>query len=183
MREVTLAEALRLPLLGGGSVPSLADCLDLVAGRAALLIEIKDQDGQMGSNVGRLEAAVARTLVGYKGPVAVMSFNPESVADMAELAPNVPRGLTTAGWSAVGWSGIPAATRQRLRAIPDFERVGASFISHDARDLDRLRVAELKARGVPVLCWTIRSAEEERRARRIADNVTFECYRRALTAP
>jgi hypothetical protein len=37
-------------------------------------------------------------------------------------------------------------------------------------------VAELKARGVPVLCWTIRSPAEEAAARRVADNITFEGY-------
>jgi hypothetical protein len=43
-------------------------------------------------------------------------------------------------------------------------------------------VAELKAQGARVLCWTIRSPEAEAEARRVADNVTFEGYRAALPA-
>ena len=41
----------------------------------------------MGPTDGRLEAATAAALAGYTGPVAVMSFNPHSVAHMARLAP------------------------------------------------------------------------------------------------
>ena len=41
-------------------MPTLAEILALVAGRAPLLIEIKDQDGALGPDVGPLEARVAR---------------------------------------------------------------------------------------------------------------------------
>ena len=34
----------------------------------------------------------------------------------------------------------------------------------------------LAARGVPVLCWTIRSPADEAEARRLARNITFEGY-------
>lgn len=68
-------------------IPTLAEVLEIVGGRVALLIEIKDQDGQMGDRIGPLEEATARVLAEYAGPVAVMSFNPHSVAAMARLAP------------------------------------------------------------------------------------------------
>jgi len=106
----------------------------------------------------------------------VMSFNPHSVARMAELAPDVPRGITTAAYGASGWEYLPLALRQTLRAIPDFDRTESSFISHEAADLGRKRVAEIKATGAAILCWTIRSAEAEAKARNIADNITFEGY-------
>ena len=80
------------------------------------------------------------------------------------------------------WPLIPAATRDRLRAIPDYDAVGASFISHEAADLDRPRVAELKASGARVLTWTTRSPEADAAARRVAENVTFEGYRAAAPA-
>jgi hypothetical protein len=34
----------------------------------------------------------------------------------------------------------------------------------------------LKAQGAVILCWTIKSAEAEAKARRIAQNITFEQY-------
>jgi hypothetical protein len=43
-------------------------------------------------------------------------------------------------------------------------------------------VAELKAQGAAILCWTIRSPEAEAKARAVADNVTFEGYAAPLPA-
>ena len=43
-------------------------------------------------------------------------------------------------------------------------------------------VLALKARGLPIMCWTVRSAEAEARARAIADNITFEGYMPAIPA-
>lgn len=170
-------EAAAVPLRGGDGegIPDLAEVLDIVAGQVPLLIEIKDQDGQMGPNAGALEAAAAAALQGYGGPVAVMSFNPHSVAEMARLAPEVPRGLVTSAYDTAEWK-LPPETCKRLRKIPDFKTCGAAFISHEASDLGRPRVQELRDAGVPVLCWTIRSATEEAVARAFADNVTFEGY-------
>lgn len=177
IRQVTCAQAQSIALKHGDgeTIPTLRDVLRIVSGTVPLLIELKDQDGGMGPDIGRLEMATARALQGYKGPVAVMSFNPHSVAEMARLRPDLPRGLTTAAFAS-GELPLSLKTRERLRDIPDFERVGAEFISHQASDLGRDRVAELKAQGTPVLCWTIRSPEQEAEARRIADNVTFEGY-------
>ena len=160
----------------GGTIPALDTVLALVAGRVPLLIEIKDQDGEMGPNIGPLEEATCKALADYKGDVALMSFNPHSVAACAAIAPNIPRGLTTSSYEAQFWPEVPAPVRDTLRDIPDYDRVGACFISHEATDLDRPRVAELKAQGAQILCWTIRSAAAEAEARAIVDNVTFEGY-------
>ncbi|TNF21506.1 MAG: phosphodiesterase [Rhodobacteraceae bacterium] len=166
-----------IALTGGDEgIPTLDEVLALVAGQVPLLIEVKDQEGQMGPGKGTLARAVASALEGYAGPVALMSFNPHAVADMGALAPAWPRGLTTSGFEAEHWPELTEQTRDRLRPIPDADRVGACFISHDARDLAAPRVAELKHAGLSILCWTIRSPEAEAAARRIADNVTFEGY-------
>ena len=172
------AQELGAVMLAGGEegIPSFAEVLSLVAGRVPLLVELKDQDGAMGAGVGPLEEAAARAAAGYVGPLAFMSFNPHSVAAMAELAPGLPRGLTTAGYSEAHWPDLPAEVRDHLREIPDFERVGASFISHDAADLASAPVARIKAAGYPVLCWTIRSQAAAAEARQVADNITFEGF-------
>lgn len=171
-------------LLGGDEgIPTLAEVLDLIAGRVPLLIEIKDQDGALGPNVGTLQDAVAAALADYTGDVAVMSFNPHTVAAFGKVAPNVPRGLTTCLYPAEDWPLVPAATRERLAGTPDFDAVGACFISHDQAELFDGRVAELKAAGVPILCWTVRSPEVEANARKIADNITFEGYNAPFLAP
>jgi glycerophosphoryl diester phosphodiesterase len=56
----------------GEALPRLDALLGLVAGRQPLLIEVKAP----GRSVARLCHGVRRALEGYRGPVAVMSFNP-----------------------------------------------------------------------------------------------------------
>lgn len=177
IRDLTVQELAAVPQNHTDeTIPTLAEMLDLTQGCVPLLVEIKDQDGQMGPDVGRLEQAVANDLRGYDGPVAVMSFNPHSIEAFGRFAPDIPRGLTTSAYDPEVWGILPSTVCDRLRDIPDYGAVGASFISHEAGDLSRARVAELKRQNVPILTWTIRSAEAEATARKIADNITFEDY-------
>ena len=165
-----------MELIGGGEgVPTLAEILRIVAGRAPLLIEVKDVDADLAMGTGALESRVADAVSEYSGPLAIMSFNPHSVASFAEMAPDVPRGLTTCDFSGADWP-LPDYRRAELAGVADFDRVGASFISHNRKELDSPAVARLKKLGVPVLCWTVRSAAQELAARRVADNITFEGY-------
>lgn len=160
----------------GQSIPSLRDALRLVAGKAPLLIEVKDQSGMLGPVDGRLETAVAQALAGYRGDVAVMSFNPHSVHALGQLAPDVPRGLVTCGFAPADWPEVAPARLDHLRDIPDYAALGCSFISHDWRDLAAPAVARCKDAGAAILCWTIRNPDAEARARQHAANITFEGY-------
>ena len=177
VRERTAEELGGIDLLGGDEgIPSFAEILALVDGRAPLLVELKDQHGGLGPTDGALERAAAADLDGYAGDLALMSFSPHMIETIGRLVPDRAVGLVTCGFDPAKWDFVESAERDRLREIPDFERVGASFISHDSTDLDRPRVAELKAQGFPALCWTVRSPDVEAQARRVADNVTFEGY-------
>ena len=181
--DLTAAELATIPLTGGDeTIPTLAGVLDIVAGQVPLLIELKDQTLRMAETDGRLEQATAALLEGYRGPVAVMSFNPHMIARMADLAPAVPRGITTSAYDPADWAPLPAETCDRLRPVPDHDRVQASFISHEHTDLTHPRVADLAAQGAAILCWTIKSPQAEAAARRIAQNITFEQYAAALPA-
>ncbi|MGB8814697.1 MAG: glycerophosphodiester phosphodiesterase family protein [Paracoccaceae bacterium] len=158
------------------TIPTLPEILTLIAGRTPLLIEIKDQEHNGGPGIGPLEAATAKALATYQGPVAVMSFNPKAIAEMARLAPHIPRGLTTGSYDYEGYAPLPPALCDRLREIPDYAPTGSSFISHEWRDLARPRVTDLKTAGAAILCWTIKSPLDEATARKIAQNITFEQY-------
>ena len=164
------------------TIPTFSQALARIAGRAPLLVEIKDQDGVMGPNVGPLEKAVADALADYSGLVAVMSFNPHAVHEVARFLPNIPRGLTTSAFPVADWPLLPAKTRAHLRLIEDYQPLGASFISHHAGDLGSARVQELKSDGAAILCWTVLSQQAENTARKIADNITFEGYAAQLPA-
>jgi glycerophosphoryl diester phosphodiesterase len=178
------AAALQAMALKGATetIPTFAEVLALVAGRVPLLVEIKDQTLVLEPTDGRLEAAAASAAAGYHGPLAFMSFNPDCVARLGRLCPDLPHGLTTSACLAKDWDPVPPATCDRLREIPDYAATGSSFISHEAADLSRPRVSELKSQGAAVLCWTIRSPEAEAAARRVAQNVTFEGYLAAFPA-
>jgi glycerophosphoryl diester phosphodiesterase len=173
----TARELSDLVLVGSDErIPTLRDVLELVDGQVPILIELKDQSGAIGEGEDQLERAVAEDLRGYSGPVAAMSFNPHVIAAMRTHAPDLPRGLVSSAFIPSQWPQISPEMCTHLRSISDFGRVGASFISHDWTDLGSPRVAELKANGTPVLCWTVTTAQIEAEARRVADNITFEGY-------
>ncbi len=177
IRMRTAAEIRQIRLkVGDDPIMDLPNFLELVKGRVPLLIELKDQDGALGPDVGRLETRVAEVLAKYTGDVALMSLNPHSMAVMSKIAPNIPRGLTTCDFNAERWPMVPRKRAEELTKILDFDLTDACFISHDHRLLDAEPVTAVKVRGMPILCWTVRSSEQEIKARRLADNITFEGY-------
>ncbi len=176
IRDLTAPELSRLRLKRGTDpIPTLQQLLDLTAGRVPLLIEIKDQSGDLSPEEDGFAETVVAGLRGYDGPVALMSFNPGLAAAARRLRPDLPVGLVTCGFPRLEWPEVPAARRAHLRRIADFDAVGAGFISHDRRDLGNPAVQALKARGVTVASWTIRSALQAAAAEaQGADILTFE---------
>ena len=52
-----------------------------------------------------------------------------------------------------------------------------SGVLASALAMDKTRAKDaFRAAGLPVLCWTVRSAAEEAEARAVAQNITFEGY-------
>lgn len=165
---------------GDEGIPTFAEVLEIVGGRVPLLVELKDESGGAAARTQAIARAAAAALEGYAGPVAIMSFNPAAVAAFGALRPDLPRGIVTCSYDPEEWDSLTPERCAELRAIPDYDPVGASFLSHQRSDLGRARVAELKAQGARVLTWTVRSPEEEAEARRIAENITFEAYLPAI---
>jgi len=164
-------------LLGGQEgIPTLQQVLDEVAGQVPLIVEIKDQDGSLGPSVGALERATAEVLRRYDGPVAVMSFNPNSVRVFGGFAPEIPRGLVTDAFTADDWPMVPLARRQKLAAMRDLIPCGATFISHNRKSLHLPQVLALRDRDFPILTWTVRSQEQADAALEVADQITFEGF-------
>ncbi len=177
VRKLTAAELGAIELKGGGeTIPTLLEILKLVAGRVPLLIEIKDQDGAFGPNVGPLEQRVADLLATYVGPVAVMSFNPHSVRFLGEIAPDVPRGLVSFDWPREEAPTLTYAQRVALADLIEFEQLGCAFVSYGAEAFPAKGPTRVRVQGFPVLTWTVQSALEEARTRPHADQITFEGY-------
>ncbi len=104
VRDLSLRDVKRLRIrTSRGStteVPTLAEALEALSGRAAVDIEIKNVPGDQSFEPDRelaVDAAIDELdASGFSGPVLVSSFNPFSLARVRELAPTVPTGLLTA---------------------------------------------------------------------------------------
>lgn len=178
VRERSAQELSGMPLAGGkDTIEPLDVVLEAIGDRAPVLIEIKDQTGLPGTDVAALDQATGRVVSdavkAHGCRTAIMSFNPSYIAALSWLGPEIPRGLIGMAFNEPHLS---AEENAALADYEEFESSGSSFISHDRKSLDAPAVARLKAKGVPVLTWTVRSPAEEAAARRIADNITFEGY-------
>lgn len=158
--KMAIGEITQVPLtIGGELVPTLRDVLDQVAGRVPLLLELKADRGR---SVHRLCRAVRRDLEGYRGPVAVMSFDPRVGAWFASRAPLVLRGLVVTEENSRTFSG----TVKRHMAL---WHARAQFLAYDVRDLPSGFAAGQRKRGLPLLTWTVASPLLRERAAEYAD--------------
>lgn len=163
VRARTAAELARIRLRDSDeTIPSLAEILALIDGRAPLLIEVKAPNRE----VGALCRAVSEALKGYGGPVAVMSFNPEVGRWFARHDPMRLRGLvvTEKGKPWRGW------LKRRL----SLWRSRADFLAYDIRDLPSAFAEGARRRGLKVTTWTVRTMNERARAAEHADQIIYE---------
>jgi glycerophosphoryl diester phosphodiesterase len=145
------------------TIPRLSEILDLVAGRVPILIEVKAP----GPLVGVLCLSVRRALEGYRGQVAVMSFNPQVGRWFHDHAPRVVRGLVVTEAEKRGPRGRWERHLSLWRARPD-------FLAYDVRDLPSGFAGQQRARGLPVLTWTVRTPEQQEAAAAHADAPIYE---------
>ena len=159
------AELARIALgEGGDTIPTLAGLLAQVAGRVPLLIEIKSKHEV---RYAPLCLAVRNALEGYRGPVAVMSFDPRVVRWFADTARHIVRGLVVTEEGHRTLSG-------RFRRHASLWHARPEFLAYDVRDLPARFAAAQRKRGLPLLTWTVRSEELRERARRYADGPIAE---------
>ncbi|HWW46607.1 MAG TPA: glycerophosphodiester phosphodiesterase [Xanthobacteraceae bacterium] len=153
---------------------SLSDLCDRVAGRVPLLIELKSHfDGDR-----KLAARVANVLAGYRGPAAVMSFDPDQVLAIRELMPDVPRGITAERfYDDEEWAPLGEERRHGMTALRHAFRTQPHFVAYRVADLPA--PAPWIARNIfrcPLLTWTVRTSEQRARAAKYADQMIFEGF-------
>lgn len=152
---------------GGETIPRLAEMLDLVAGRAPLLIEIKSRNRK----VKKLCRPVAEALEGYRGEVAVMSFNPEVGHWFARKAPHIVRGLVV---TEEDETSLVRRLKGAISRSGSVFRARPQFLAYDIRDLPSAFAEGLRTSGVPLLTWTVRSDEQRATAAAHADQIIYE---------
>jgi glycerophosphoryl diester phosphodiesterase len=153
---------------------TLGELLDLVAGRTTLLLELKSHfNGDI-----RLLTRTADIISAYRGPVAVMSFDPQLI-EFARRYPDMVRGIVAQRhYSQNEWKELSAFARWNMGLLLHAPRSQPHFIAYSVQDLPAgpplLAHALWK---LPLLTWTVRSENDRRRVARWVDQVIFENWR------
>jgi glycerophosphoryl diester phosphodiesterase len=162
--------------VGGAPIQTFTELLELVSGRVPLLVEIKSEwHPPQKSFLGKLAA----TASAYRGPIALMSFDPAVMTVMRALAPNLPRGVISGSYIGAGWwsrriSGKRAAALRDLLGsgpvAPDFYAYDVNALPTPVTEYARL------VQGLPLFTWTVRTAKQRRIAANFADAMIFEGF-------
>ncbi len=160
-----LAALADIPLQGGPDrIPTLAQVLELVAGRTMLLVELKP-----GPDHEALALRVADHFDRYRGPIAAISFDPASLAWFAAERSHVPRGLDAMWDAEFEADAAEELARQVTLAQPHF------LVLEKQAALGDLAAAQ-RAGGRPVIAWTVRSTEDVEAVADRCDNFIFEGF-------
>ncbi len=158
--------------VGHDRMQTLGGMLDQVAGKVTLLIELKGRfDGDQTLALRTLEV-----LGSYSGPYALMSYDPDFVATFAALAPHTVRGISADRIDDKEYQALPMSRRLEMRNFTHLERTRPNFVSYYWDDLPFPEVQRMRAAGLPVITWTIRSPEQAAKALQYSDQITFEGY-------
>jgi glycerophosphoryl diester phosphodiesterase len=154
---------------------TLGEMCDIVAGRVTMVLELKSHfDGDVA-----LVERVAAVLAAYRGPAAVMSFDPAMVRAARRAAPALVRGIVAQDRYDDGeWASVPRDTRRIMRHLRHAFASRPDFIAYCVDDLPSPGpwIAR-RIFGRPLLTWTVRTGEQRRRAARWADQIIFEGFR------
>ncbi|WP_284123717.1 glycerophosphodiester phosphodiesterase family protein [Parerythrobacter aestuarii] len=146
------------------SPATLGELLALVAGRVPLLIEIKSKRGY---DVEQTCREVSRCLEGYSGKHAVMSFDPRVARWFRRHSPQTVAGL-------VMREDEHGYTQKRWQRRLAFAIAKPDFLAYHIAALPNAWIAGLRAKGLPVLTWTVNSPETRARALLHADSLIAE---------
>ena len=175
--EMSASQISRLKHKGASStsfVPTLEAFLDHIGGRVPVIVEIKSRfNGDL-----RLAERTAGVASGYKGEVALKSFDPTIIAHLrrSQRAGDVPLGLVTQGrFDDAEWDFLDEQTRQSMTALLHWRDTQPDFLSFSVRDLPHASVALARvALAMPVMTWTVRTPAGWDKARQHADQAIFE---------
>jgi glycerophosphoryl diester phosphodiesterase len=173
LSDHTAADLGQLTLSGTDeTIPTLADTLTLVGHRAMVLIELKTPAGE----VGALEKRVHEVLIDHNGPTAVIGFNPYSHAWFAHHHPKVLRGLDSYAYADEAARNLAPEQRRAYAALDHVAIAKPHFLGLGVDMLPSKRADELRAGGMPVVAWTIRSPAQWETLSAHCDNMIFEGF-------
>ncbi len=160
-------------------IQTFQEFLESVDGRVPLYVEVKSE-----WDPPQIEflAQIARACLDYRGPVALMSFDPDMMAVLRELATEIPRGIVSGSYqdaSGETWwpDKIDAVRAERLAQLLESGPVAPSFYAYHVASLPKPATTYVReALGIPVVTWTVRTAHDWEVARSYADAAIFEGF-------
>lgn len=158
----------------GDRMQSLAELLMQVEGRQALVVEVKSRFDGNTAICPRIAALVAA----YAGPLVLKSFDPAMLKALRAAGVKQPLGII--GMSAYDYpdyAGLSAQEKHALGNLLHFGETRPDFLSWRHQDLPSAAPYLCRSQlGLPVMSWTIRSAEEATRAKPHLDQIVFEGF-------
>ena len=158
---------------------SFGELLDMAGGRVPLLVEVKGEWQPPDMDFLRQIADLAWR---YRGPIALMSFDPALMTAMGALAPGVPRGIVSGlyrnddpeGW----WGNVLNPERQeRLSHFLESKPAAPDFYAYHVKALPTPVTRFVReVLGLPLFTWTVRTEDDRARAKQWADAPIFEGY-------
>jgi len=148
----------------GRGVPTLAEVMDTVDGKVPIFIELKPPSHD---DIQKVCAGVRHCFEGYRGQVAVMSFDPRIVAWFRQYMPKYPRGVILGREAMLNLRYRLALTYWKRKTRPD-------FLACDINLLPNGLCRRWREKGKPLLTWTVRSKKLEDIGRKHADALIFE---------
>lgn len=153
-------------------IPTLDQVLGHIHGRVPILIELKSD----GSDPAPLASRVGALLRDYNGPVAVQSFDPRSMAWFAANMAPLPRGQLSMRYTAEEAHKLGAGRRFVLTNLLSARVSKPDFIAYHIEAVGDLAPQIARRVGLPLITWTVKSREDWKRARPLADNLIFEGF-------
>jgi glycerophosphoryl diester phosphodiesterase len=149
---------------GGGTIPALAEVLEAVGGKVPLLVEVKTRRE---TDVVALCRAVLRVLEGYRGPLAVIGFDPRVPHWFSRAAPAITRGLS---FTDEGDRSALSVAKRRMSVWA----ARADFLTYNIQDLPNPFASSQRQRGLKLVAWTISDADTRRHGLECADALICE---------
>ncbi|MEO1745137.1 MAG: glycerophosphodiester phosphodiesterase family protein [Pseudomonadota bacterium] len=146
------------------TIETLGAILSMVDGRVPVVIELKENGTDNAELVASVVEAVA--IHAAKAALSVMSFSQDIIARLRAAKIVCPIGLTAEGL------GTKAHETHRLAFKHDIE-----FVSYQVTALPNDFLSDVRARGMPVITWTVRTPQQLELTRAHADQATFEGFR------
>jgi len=172
-------DAPQRPIAARLRIPTFAEFLRAVAGRAPVICELKsrfDRDWRVADRVAALAAS-------YEGLLAFKSFDPDLIAYLRLRYPALgrrhapcPVGIVAeASYDRPGWEMLSAEQKQDWTDFEHFDRLRPDFLSWNVDDLPhKVPFLASELLHAPVMAWTVRLAQQREAARKWADQIIFE---------